>query len=94
MGCQVFIILLGGWDPTSSPTNFKLTWKTATLLILVIANYFSDLTLLHIDNQHLFLQNHTAFFFPHLVVRHQLDIFHLKFILNLIPVLIFALYFI
>ena len=35
---------------------------TATLLALVTAKHFSELTLLCIDNQHLFLQHHTAIF--------------------------------
>ena len=43
---------------------FKLAWKTATLLALVTAKHFSDLTLLCIDNQHLFLHHHTAIFIP------------------------------
>ena len=45
----------------SSLTNFKLTWKRATLLTLVRAK-LSYLTLLCIDNQHLFLQHHAAIF--------------------------------
>ena len=43
---------------------FKLAWKTATLLALVTAVCCSDLTLLCIDNQHLFLQHHAAIFIP------------------------------
>ena len=55
--------LLEGWAPASSLTTFKLAWKTATLLILVTAKC-SDLTLLCIDNQHLFLQHNAAIFIP------------------------------
>ena len=36
----------------------------ATLLALVMANLSSDLTLLHIDNQHLSLQHHTNIIIP------------------------------
>ena len=43
---------------------FKLAWKTATLLALVTAKHCSDLTLLYIDNQHLFLQHNAAIFIP------------------------------
>ena len=46
--------LLEGWASTSALTNFKLAW-TVTLLALVTARHCSDLTLLCIDNQHLFL---------------------------------------
>ena len=51
--------LLESWAPTSSLTTFKLPWKTATLLVLV-----TDLTLLCVDNQHLFLQCNAAIFIP------------------------------
>ena len=54
--------LLESWAPTSSLTTFKLAWKTATLLALVTAKHCSDLTLLCIDNQCLFLQHHAAIF--------------------------------
>ena len=54
--------LLESWAPTSSLTTFKLAWKT--LLALVTAKHCSDLTLLHIANQHLFLQHHAAIFIP------------------------------
>ena len=50
--------------PTSSLTTFKLAWKTATLLALVTAKHYSDLTLLCVDNQHLFLQHNAAIFIP------------------------------
>ena len=56
--------LLESWAPASSLTTFKLPWKTATLLALVTAKCCSDLTLLCVDNQHLFLQCHAAIFVP------------------------------
>ena len=56
--------LLESWAPASSLTTFKLACKTATLLALVTAKGCSDLTLLCIDNQHLFLQHYAAIFFP------------------------------
>ena len=56
--------LLESWAPASSLTTFKLAWKTATLLALVTAKHCSDLTLLCIDNQHLFLQCNAAIFIP------------------------------
>ena len=56
--------LLESWAPASSLTTFKLAWKTATLLALVTAKCCSDLTLLCIDNQHLFLQHSAAIFIP------------------------------
>ena len=56
--------LLESWAPASSFTTFKLAWKTATLLALVTVKHCSDLTLLCIDNQHLFLQCHAAIFIP------------------------------
>ena len=49
---------LGSWH-----TNFKLAWKMATLFMLVTAKC-SDLTLLCIDNDPLFLQHHAARFVP------------------------------
>ena len=56
--------LLESWVPASSLTTFKLAWKTATLLALVTAKCCSDLTLLCVDNQHLFLQCNAAIFIP------------------------------
>ena len=56
--------LLEDWAPTSSLTTFKLTWKTTNLLALDTVKCCSDLTLLCIDNQHLFLQHHAAIFIP------------------------------
>ena len=52
------------WAPASSLTTFKLAWKTATFLALVTAKHCSDLTLLCVDNQHLFLQRNAAIFVP------------------------------
>ena len=46
--------LLESWAQASSLTNFKLAWKTATLLVLATAKCCSDLTLSCIDSQHLF----------------------------------------
>ena len=59
-----FLSLLESWAPASSLTTFKLAWKTATLLALAAAKHCSDITLLCIDNQHLFLQCHGAIFIP------------------------------
>ena len=56
--------LLESWAPTSSLTTFKLAWKTATLLALVTTKHCSDLTLLHVDNQHLILQHNAAILIP------------------------------
>ena len=71
----------------SSLSNFKLAWKTATLLAFVTAKHCSD-------NQHLLLQYHVLILFWHMVVRwiHQVT-FHLRFILNLTLMIIFALSF-
>ena len=54
--------LLDSWAPTSSLSTFKLAWKTATILALVTVKHCSDLTLLCIDNQDLFIQCHAAIF--------------------------------
>ena len=54
-GVECLLSLLESWAPESSLTTFKLAWKTATLLVLVTAKRCSDLTLLCVDNQHLFL---------------------------------------
>ena len=56
--------LLESWAPASALTTIKLAWKIATLLALVTAKHCSELTLLCIDNQHLFLQNNAAIFIP------------------------------
>ena len=61
---ECLLSLLESWAPVSFLTTFKLAWKTATLLALVTAKWCSDLTVLCIDNQHLFLQHHAAIFFP------------------------------
>ena len=61
---ECLLSLLESWAPASSLTTFKLAWKTATLLAPVTAKHCSDLTLLCIDNQHLFLQHHAAIFIP------------------------------
>ena len=58
------LYLLESLAPASSLTTFKFAWKTATLLALVTAKHCSDLTLLCIDNQHLFLQHHAAVLIP------------------------------
>ena len=88
--CSLFEI----WAPDSTLTTFQLAWKTATLLALVIPKYCSGLTLLCIDNQHLFQQHHAAIFFP-ISGGKLIDqaIFLLRFTLSLIPMLIFALFF-
>ena len=59
---ECLLSLLESWTSASSLTTFKLAWKTATLLALVTVKCCSDLTLLCIDNQHLFLQCHAAVF--------------------------------
>ena len=86
--------LLESWASTSSPTTFKLALKTTTLLALVTAKHCPDLTLLFIDNQHLFSAN-AAIFIP--LFGGKTD--HpghlpLRFILSLTPMLIFVLFFI
>ena len=52
---ECLLSLSDSWAPASSLTIFKLAEKTATLLAIVTAKHCSDLTLLCIDNQHLFL---------------------------------------
>ena len=92
---ECLLSLLESWAPASSLTTFKLAWKTATLLALVTAKQCSDLTLLCVDNQHLFLQHHAAIFVPLSGARQIVQvIFPLRFILSLTPMLIFALFFI
>ena len=61
---ESLLSLLESWEPASSLTTFKLAWKTATILALVTAKCCSDLILLCIDNQHLFLQCNAAIFIP------------------------------
>ena len=59
---QHLLSLLVSWALASSLTTFELAWKTATLCHFVTAKYFSDLSLLCIDHQHLFLQHHAVIF--------------------------------
>ena len=59
-----FLSLLESWALASSLTISKLACKTATLLELVTVKHCSDLTLLCIDNQHLFLQCHAVILIP------------------------------
>ena len=61
---EYLLSLLESWAPVSSLPTFKLAWKTATLFTLVTAKCCSDLTLLCVDNQHLFLQHNAAIFIP------------------------------
>ena len=90
---ECLVSLLGSWAPASSLTTSKLAWKTSTLLALVTAKHCSDLTLLCVDNQHLFLQHHAAILFPCLVARQIVwVIFPLRFVLSLTLMLIFALF--
>ena len=56
--------LLESWEPASYLTAFKLAWKTAILLALIPAKHCSNLTLLCIDKQDLFLQHNGAIFIP------------------------------
>ena len=77
----------------SSPSTFKLAWNTATLLALVTMKHCSELTLLCIDNQHLFVQLHAAIFIPISGARQINRLFLCRFMLSLIPILIFALIF-
>ena len=61
---ECLLSLLESWAPVSSLTTFKVAWKTATLLVHVTAKCCSDLTVLCIDNQHLFPQCHADIFIP------------------------------
>ena len=60
---SLFIIPVRDLAPASSLSNFKLTWKMATLFALVTAKHCFDLTLLCSDNQHLFFFSVMLFFF-------------------------------
>ena len=60
---ELLFSLLNSWAPAASLTNLNLLGKLL-LLALVNAKHCSDLTLLCIDNQHLFLQHHGAIFIP------------------------------
>ena len=82
--------LLESWTPASSLTTFKLAWKTATLLAIVTARHCSDLTILCIDNQHLFLQCNAAIFIP--MFGGKTDCLPPRFILSLTPMLILAMF--
>ena len=80
---ECLLCLIESWALGSSLINFKLAWKTDTHSTLVMAKYCSDLTLLNIDNQHLFLQHHTAILIQHLVVLwSNRIIFHLRVVLK------------
>ena len=86
--------LLESWAPASSLATLKLAWKTSTLLALVPAKHCSDLTLLYVDNQHLFLQHNAAIFIPLSGGKtYHLGHLPLRFVLSLTPMLIFALFF-
>ena len=90
---ECLLSLLENWAPASSLPTFKPAWKTDTLLALVTAKYCSDLTLICIDNQHLFLQHHAPIFIPMSGGKtDSLGHLLLRFILSLIPMLIFVLY--
>ena len=54
-GVECWLSLLENWVPASSLTSFKLAWKISTVLALSTAKHCSDLTLLCVDNQQLFL---------------------------------------
>ena len=87
--------LLESCAPVSSSSDFKLAWKTATLLVFITAKCYFNSTLLHIDKISTFFFSDFCYFFLHLWVEFiDWAIFHLKFILNDIPMLFFALYFI
>ena len=61
---KCLLSLLDSWTPASSLSNFKLAGKTSTLLAVVTAKCCSNLTLLHFDNQYLFVQHYTTIFVP------------------------------
>ena len=90
---ECLLSLLESWALASSLTTFKLAWKTATFLGVVTAKHFSDLTLLCIDNQHLFLQCHAAIFIPMSSGRTVWVFFLFRFMLSLIPMLNLLPYF-
>ena len=80
----------------TAPSSCKqLIHGMSNVILIVVAKFCYDLTLLSIDNQHFFLCIMLLFLFLQLVVK-WIDqvIFYLIYILNLIPVLIFTLYFI
>ena len=61
---EYLLSLLESWAPASSLTAFKHAWKITTLLAHVTVKCCSDLTLLCIGTQYLFLQHHAAVFIP------------------------------
>ena len=61
---KCFLSLLEIWATASSLPNFQLASKIVTLLALVKAKCCSDVTLMHIDSQHAFLQCPTNIFVP------------------------------
>ena len=91
---ECLLSLLESWAPASSLSTFKLAWKTATLLALVTGKCCSDLTLLCVDNQHLFSCSVMLLFLFHCLEARQIVwvIFPLRFVLSLTPMLIFALF--
>ena len=60
---ELLLSLLESWALASSLSTLKPAWKTATLSTCYCIAC-SDLTLLCIDNQNLFLQCHAAIFIP------------------------------
>ena len=84
--------MLEHWALASSLTNFKLDRKTATLIAIFMAKCDSDLTFkAFIISAFFFSVMPISLFLLDLADR-QIDwvIFHFKFILNQIPVLMFA----
>ena len=53
---KCLLLLWENWAPASSVINYKLALKIVTFLALVNAKHCSDVPLLWIDNQYLFLQ--------------------------------------
>ena len=62
MGCQTVVAIVKKVKYLLLLTTFQFAWKTATPLALVSTKHCSDLALLYIDNQHIFLENHAAIF--------------------------------
>ena len=58
----IYYASVDSWALAFPLITFKLVWKAATLVALVTAQDGSDVILLHIDNQNLFLQHHAAIF--------------------------------
>ena len=61
---ECLLSLLESWAPMSSLTTFNWLGRLLLLLALVTAKHCSDLTLLCVDNQYLFLQCNAAIFIP------------------------------